>query len=73
MKSGKRHLTDGMELPIQERIWTFEEKETYKYLVILEADTTKQVDMKEKIKTENPRRMRRLLKTKVYSRNLIKG
>ena len=31
MKSGK-HLTDGMELPSQDKIRTFGEKETYKYL-----------------------------------------
>ena len=48
IKSGKRHLTDGMELPNQDKIRTFEEKETYKYLVILEEDTIKQVEMKEK-------------------------
>ena len=34
MKSGKRHLTDGMELPNQEKIRTLEEKETYKYMGI---------------------------------------
>ena len=54
------------------KIRTFGEKETYKYLGILEADTTKQVEMK-KIKKEYPRRTRKLLETKLYSRNLIKG
>ena len=48
MKSGKRHLTDGMELPSQEKIRTDAEYETYKYLGILEADTIKQVEMKDK-------------------------
>ena len=32
---------------------TLREKETYKYWAILEADTIKQVEMKEKIKSEN--------------------
>ena len=41
MKSGKRHLTDGMELPNQDKIRTLAENETYKYLGILEADTIK--------------------------------
>ena len=50
MKSGKRHLTDGMELPNEDKIRTLRVKETYKYLGILEADTIKQVKMKEKIK-----------------------
>ena len=48
MKSGKRHLTNGMELPNQDKIKTLREKETYKYLGILEVDTIKQVKMKEK-------------------------
>ena len=45
----------------------------YKYLGILEADTIKQVEMKEKIKKEYFRRTRKLLETKPSSRNLIKG
>ena len=72
-ETGKRHLTDGMELPNQDKIKTLWEKETYEYLEILEADTIKQVVMKEKIKKENLRRTRKLLETKLYSRNLIKG
>ena len=71
MKSGKRHMTKGMELPNQEKIRTV--GETYKYLEILEADTIKQEEIKEKIKKEYLRRTRKLLKTKLYSRNLIKG
>ena len=61
MKSGKRHMTDGMELPNHDRIRTLEEKETYKYLGILEADTIKQVQMKDTIRKEYLRRMRKLL------------
>ena len=49
MKSGKQHMTDGMELLNQDKIWTLGENETYKYLGILEADTIKQVEMKDKI------------------------
>ena len=52
MKSGKRQLTDGMELPNQDKIKRLAENETYKYLGILEADTIKQVEMKEKIQKE---------------------
>ena len=36
MKSRKRHLTDGMERPNQDKIRTLGEKETCKYLGILE-------------------------------------
>ncbi len=65
MKSGKRHLTDGMELPNQDKIRELEEKETYEHLVILESDTIKQVDMKEEIKKEYLRRYRKLLERKL--------
>ena len=41
MKSGKRHLTDGMELPNQDKIKTLAENKTYKYLGILKADIIK--------------------------------
>ena len=73
MKSGKRHMTDGIELPNQDRIRTLEEKETYKYSGILEADTIKQVQMKDTIQKEYVRRTRKLLETKLSNRNLIKG
>ena len=73
MKSGKRHLTDGLELPNQDKIRTLAENETYKYLGILEAYTIKQVEMKNKIQKEYLRRTRKLLETKLSSRNLIKG
>ena len=52
MKSGKRHITDRMELPNQNKIRMLAENETYKYLGIWEADTTKQVEMKDKIQKE---------------------
>ena len=73
MKSGKRYLTDGIELPNQDKIRTLTENETYKYLGIMEADTIKQVEMKNKIQKEYLRRTRKLLETKLSSRNLIKG
>ena len=73
MKSGKRHMTDGMELPNDDKIRTLGEEETNKYLGILEADTIKQVQMKDQIRKEYLRRTRKLLETKLSSRNLIKG
>ena len=41
MKSGKRHMTEGVELP-NKVIRTHGKKEPYKYLGILKADTIKQ-------------------------------
>ena len=73
MKSGKRNMTDGMELLNHDKIWTPEENETYRYLGILEADTIKQVQMKDTIRKEYLRRTRKLFETKLSSRNLIKG
>ena len=49
------------------------EKETYIYLEIMEADTIKQVEMKEKFKKLYLRRTKKLLETKLYCGNLIKG
>ena len=72
MKSGKRHMTDGMELPNQEKIKTLGENETDKYVGILQADAIIQVEMKDKIQKEYPRRTRKLLDTKLSSRSLIK-
>ena len=65
--------TRGIELPNQDKIRTLREKETYKYLGILEADTIKQVEMKDKIQKEYLKRTRKLLETKLFNRNLIKG
>ena len=48
MKSGKRQIMERIELPNKEKVRTLGEKETYKYLGILEADTSKQAEMKEK-------------------------
>ena len=46
-RSGKRRMTERIELLIQEKIRTLGEKETSKYMRILKADTIKQVEIKE--------------------------
>ena len=46
----KRQIMEVTELPNMKRIRTHGEKENYKYLGILEADTIKQAEMKEKFK-----------------------
>ena len=71
IKNGKRHLTDGMELPNQDKIKRFAENEIYKYLGLLEADTISVNERKNS--KEYIRRTRKLLGTKLNSRNLIKG
>ena len=47
-KNRKHYMTDGNELPNEEKIKTLGEKNTYKYLGILETYIIKQVGMKEK-------------------------
>ena len=73
MKCRKRQIMEEIEIPNQERIRILGEKENYKYLRILELDIIKKEKMKEKIRKENLRWMRKLLKTNLWSRNLIKG
>ena len=73
MKSGKWHLTDGADLPNQDKIRTLAENEIYKHLGILEADTIKQVKTKNKTEKEYLWRTRKLLETKLSCWNLIKG
>ena len=73
MKSNKRHITDGMEQPNHNRIRTLGEEETFKYLGILEGDTIKQVEMKDKIRKEYLWRTRKLHEKHLSSRNLIGG
>ena len=53
-----------MELPNKDKIKNLTENETYKYLGILEADTIKQAEMKEKNQKEYLRRTRKLLEKK---------
>ena len=43
-------MIKGIELPNQDKIRTFSENKPYKYLGILEVDTMKRAEMKEKIK-----------------------
>ena len=48
MRSRKRDITEGIELPNQDKIRTLREKKTYKYLGILEAKFIKHAEIKEK-------------------------
>ena len=55
MKRRKRHMTERKEVPNQDKIKMLGEMVTLIYLGILEADTTKQAEMKGKIKKNTPR------------------
>ena len=73
MKSRTRQMTPEIELSNQEKNRTLGEKETYKYLGILEANTIKQTVMKENIEKEYLRRTEILRKTELHRRNIIRG
>ena len=65
MKTGKRETTEGTELPKKERIWILGEKKNYKYLRVLEADTIKQPEMKEKNKKRVPQKKEKTSRNQV--------
>ena len=74
-KEKRKTKNDGRnKLPSQEKIRTLEEKGTYKYLWILEADTIKQVEIKHilKIYIYISGNKKQQLETKLYCRNLTK-
>ena len=73
MKSVKRHIMDGIGLPNQEKIRTLGKMETYPYLEILEADSIKQVEMKQnKFFKKYFRRTKKLLET-IYQEPYYQG
>ena len=70
MRSRKKNLKQRNRTTKSRKIG---DKETNKYLRILDADIMKQVEMKEKIKNEYLRRTRKRLESKLYRRDPIKG
>jgi hypothetical protein len=74
MKGGKRVVSDsyGMELPSGEVMKEVDEN-GYKYLGILQTDRVMNGDMKEKIKVEYLRRVKRLVKSKLNAGNMVMG
>ena len=52
MKSGKREITERVEVANQERIRMLEEKKNNKYLEMLAVNIIKQAETKEKIRKE---------------------
>ena len=73
MKSGKWHRTEGVEQPNQGKIRSFVEKETCKYLGILEADTITHAEMKEKFTKNTWKERENYSKPNYVEKNLIEG
>ena len=72
IRKGVKVRSVGIELPDGEVIKELDEK-GYKYLGILQSDTVMEKQMKGKVKGEYFRRLKLLLKSKLYSGNLIKA
>ena len=72
IRKGVKVRSVGIDLPNGEVIKELDEK-GYKYLGILQNDMVMETQMKGKVKGEYFRILKLLLKSKLYSRNLIKA
>ena len=72
IRKGVKVRSVGIELPNEEVIKELDEK-GYKYLGILQSDMVMEKQMKGKVKGEYFTRLKLLLKSKLYSGNLIKA
>ena len=63
----------GIELPDGKIIKSLQEGESYKYLVILEADKFLEEKVKLNVLKEYIRRIRKVLKSKLHGGNLVHG
>ena len=73
MKKGKMAKSDGITLPNKTAIKGLKQSESYKYLGIIQEDRTKHHEMKEKVKREYYRRVRKILETKLNDGNIRAG
>ena len=60
-------------MPNDKVVKSIEEGESYKYLGVLEADEVMVNEMKDKVKKEYYRRVRKVLETKLNSGNVFKA
>ena len=63
--------SEGIEIPSGDRIKEIDAGNRYKYLGILEADDIKDTEMKGKIRSEYVRRVKKILKSHLNSRNVV--
>ena len=54
-------------------IKNLQEEESYKYLGVQEFDDIKTSEMKERVRKDNKRRVRKVLETKLNGNNIIKA
>ena len=73
MEKGKIVKSDGIQLPNEKVIKSLEDGESYKCLGVLEADEVMVNEMKDKVKKEYHRRVRKVLETKLNSGDVFKA
>ena len=73
MKKGKMANSDEIALPNKTTMEGLKQSDSYKYLGVTQAVGMKHHEMKEKVKTEYYRRVRKILETKLNSGNTITG
>ena len=73
VKRGKITKFDGISFPAGKVMKGLIEGAGYRYLGIMQADQIRYTEMKEKVKTEYPRGVRKVLETKLNGGNIIKG
>ena len=71
IKKGKMANSDGIALPNETTTKGLKEGDSFKYLRVIQADVMKHHEMKEKVKTEYYRRVRKILETKLNVGNII--
>ena len=72
LKRGKVTKFDGISSPDGKKMKGLIEGAGNKYLGIIQADQIRYTEMKEKVKTEYLRRVRKVLETKLNGGNIIK-
>ena len=73
MKKGKIVKSDGTELPNEEVIKSLEEGQSHNYLRVLKTDEVMVNEIKDRVKKEQYRRVRKVLETKLNSANVFKA
>ena len=63
IKRGKKVEANGVNLPDEKKIRSLKEDESYKYVGVLEVEDLKRLEMKENLKKEYKRRVRKVLET----------
>ena len=73
LKGGKRTRSEGIELPGDKIIKSLNENDGYRYLGVLEADEILYREMKEKLKKEYYRRVRKVFQSKLNGGNVTRA